>query len=50
MDKIKIHVLHTGEVCVSPDLPFGGEHCNLVKASGIFGKKKNVYGYLSLYI
>lgn len=40
MDKIKIHVLHTGEVCVSPDLPFGGENCNLVKASGIFGKKE----------
>lgn len=40
MDKIKIHVLHTGEVCVSPDLPFGGEHCNLVKASGIFGKRE----------
>ena len=23
MDEIKIHVLHTGKVCVSPDLPFG---------------------------
>lgn len=36
---IKIHVLHTGEVCVSPDLPFGGEHCSAIKASGIFQKK-----------
>lgn len=32
---MKIHVLHTGEVCVSPYLPFGGENCNLIKASGI---------------
>ena len=35
----KIHVLHTGKVCVSPDLPFGGEGCSPVKASGIFAKK-----------
>ena len=40
MDKIKIHVLHTGKVCVSPDLPFGGEHCSALKASGILGKKE----------
>ena len=26
-------------VCVAPELPFGGEHCNPVKASGVFGKK-----------
>ena len=26
MAEIKIHVFHTGEVCVAPDLPFGGEH------------------------
>lgn len=32
---IKIHVLHTGEVRVSPYLPFGGDHCSLLKASGI---------------
>lgn len=36
---IKIHVLHTGKVCVSPDLPFGGDDCNPVKASGIFQKR-----------
>lgn len=41
MDEIKIHVFHTGKVCVSPYLPFGGENCNLIKASGIFGKKKD---------
>ena len=27
MAEIKIHVFHTGEACVAPDLPFGGEHC-----------------------
>lgn len=32
---MKIHVLHTGEVRVSPYLPFGGDDCNVVKASGI---------------
>jgi len=36
MPDIKIHVLHTGAVCVSPDPPFGGDRCNPVKASGIF--------------
>ena len=41
MSEIKIHVFHTGEVCVAPELPFGGEFCNPVKASGIFGKKKD---------
>ena len=41
MAEIKIHVFHTGMVCVAPELPFGGEHCNPVKASGIFGKKED---------
>ena len=41
MSEIKIHVFHTGMVCVAPELPFGGEHCNPVKASGIFGKKSD---------
>lgn len=27
MAEIKIHVFHTDEACVAPDLPFGGEHC-----------------------
>lgn len=39
MEKIKIHVLHTGKVCVAPELPFGGDKCSVLKASGIFGKK-----------
>ena len=34
MGKIKIHVLHTGRVRVSPALPFGGD-CNIIKASGL---------------
>ena len=41
MSDIKIHVLHTGAVCVSPDLPFGGDHCNPIKASGIFQPREN---------
>lgn len=32
---MKIHVLRTGEVRVSPYLPFGGDDCSLLKASGI---------------
>ena len=39
MDKIRIHVLHTGKVRVSPALPFGG-NCNIIKASGITTPKK----------
>lgn len=39
MTKIRIHVFHTGEVCVAPELPFGGEHCSTIKASGVFAKK-----------
>jgi len=35
---MKIHVFHTGKVCVAPQLPFGGEHCSAIKASGVFGK------------
>ena len=41
MEEMKIHAFHTGMVCVAPELPFGGEHCNLVKASGVFGKKSD---------
>ncbi len=39
MAEIKIHVFHTGEVCVAPELPFGGEHCSTIKASDLFAKK-----------
>ena len=38
---IRIHVFHTGEVCVAPDLPFGGDHSNAIKASGVFDKKED---------
>ena len=41
MSTIKIHVFHTGKVCVSPYLPFGGEDCSLLKVSGLFEKKEN---------
>ncbi|MDO4401112.1 MAG: N-acyl homoserine lactonase family protein [Coriobacteriia bacterium] len=41
MSTIKIHVFHTGTVCVAPDLPFGGDNCNTIKASGVFGKKED---------
>lgn len=39
MGSIKIHIFHTGEVCVAPALPFGGEHCSPLKASGVFDKR-----------
>lgn len=38
---IKIHILHTGEVCVSPYLPFGGDKCSIIKASGLTTRKKD---------
>ena len=40
-EKIKIHIFEVGKVCVSKDLPFGGERCSLLKASGIFTRKSN---------
>ena len=51
MDNIKIHVLRTGEVRVSPYLPFGGDDCSIIKASGITTPKKDwiwlpVFSYL----
>ena len=51
MAEIKIHVLHTGEVCVAPELPFGGEHCSAIKASGVFAKKaKRLWLPVSAYL
>ena len=38
---MKIHVFHTGDVHVSPYLPFGGDNCNIIKASGITTPKKD---------
>lgn len=39
MADIRVHVFHTGEVCVAPALPFGGAHCSTLKASGVFDKR-----------
>ncbi len=39
MEKIRLHILHTGRVRVSPALPFGGENCSLIRASGMFTPK-----------
>ena len=39
--RIKIHILHCGRVCVSKYLPFGGEDCSLIRASGVLGKKSD---------
>ena len=39
MNPIKIHIMHTGKVRVSPALPFGGD-CNIIKASGITTPKR----------
>lgn len=38
---IKIHVFHTGRVAVSPYLPFGGEKCSPLRASGIFASAES---------
>lgn len=38
---MKLHIMHTGQVCVPPGLPFGGEKCNIIKATGLFTKKKD---------
>ena len=35
MSETKITIFRTGEVRVSPYLPFGGDNCNLLKASGL---------------
>ena len=39
MSEIKVHIFHTGEVCVAPELPFGGEHCSALRVSGVLAKK-----------
>ena len=45
---IKIHALHTGDVRVSPYLPFGGDNCSLLKASGMT-TPKNHWLWLPVY-
>lgn len=48
---MKIHVLHTGEVHVSPYLPFGGDNCWPLKASGIMTpKSKWLWLPVSVYL
>jgi len=48
---IKVHVLHTGEVRVSPYLPFGGDNCNLLKASGMTTPKEEwIWLPVSVYL
>ena len=48
---VKIHVLHTGEVRVSPYLPFGGDNCNLLKASGMTTPKEDwIWLPVSVYL
>lgn len=48
---MKIHVLHTGEVRVSPFLPFGGDNCNLLKASGMTTpKEEGIWLPVSVYL
>lgn len=48
---MKIHVLHTGEVRVSPYLPFGGDNCNLLKASGMtISKEEWIWLPVSVYL
>ena len=41
MADIRVHVFHTGKVCVAPTLPFGGAHCSTLKASGVFAKRSD---------
>lgn len=51
MEKIKIHVLHIGQVCVAPDLAFGGEKSNIIKAAGIFlPRSKRLWLPVSAYL
>ncbi len=48
---MKIHVLHTGEVRVSPYLPFGGDNCSLLKASGMTTPKEDwIWLPVSVYL
>ena len=50
MSNIKIHVFHCGKVCVAPDIPFGGEKTNIIKASGLLTPKKQTIMATSISI
>ena len=48
---MRINVLHTGEVRVSPYLPFGGDHCSIFKAAGhTTPKSKWIWLPVSVYL
>lgn len=38
---IRIQVIHAGEVCVAPAVPYGGEHAGIIATSGIFTRQDN---------
>lgn len=49
--EFRIHVLHTGAVCISPKLAFGGEDCSAIDASGLFlPKKDRIWLPVSVYL
>ena len=51
MSEIKIHIFHIGKVCVVPELPFGGEHCSALRASGVLDRKsKRLWLPVSAYL
>lgn len=41
MPEFRIHIFHTGSVCVATALPFGGEHCSFLRAAGVFTRKQD---------
>ena len=48
---MKINILHTGEVRVSPHLPFGGDHCSMLKAAGLTTPKSQwIWLPVSVYL
>lgn len=54
MSKVKIHVLHTGEVCVSPGLPFKDEKKNpnpvQLTSATHYGRKDRIWIPVSCYL
>lgn len=51
LSHIKIHVLHVGEVRIAPELAFGGDRCDPLKASGIFSpRSKRIWLPVSAYL
>lgn len=51
MSNIKIHIFHTGKVCIAPELAFGGDHCSKIKAAGIFTPENSrIWAPVSAYL